>query len=74
MFILRRRTFILKAVIILMALWFMVTLLMHGAGRNAIEPSPIEYEDAEAKPQKLVKSTSTKRKSESYGNNLSDGK
>lgn len=53
----------------------MVALLTHGAGRNTIEPAPIEYEDPEAKPVKIGKSTSTKRKSESYNNNnLSDGK
>lgn len=72
MFILRRRTFIIKAAVVLMALWFMVALLTHGGGRNTIEPVPMEYEDPEAKPLKMAKSTSTKRKSEPYGNNLSD--
>ncbi|CAK1556414.1 unnamed protein product [Leptosia nina] len=74
MFFLRRRTLILKAVLILTALWFMVALLTtNGAARNAIGAPPIEYEDAEAKPLKMAKPTATKRKSESYGNNLSDG-
>ncbi|XP_045516567.1 putative polypeptide N-acetylgalactosaminyltransferase 9 isoform X4 [Pieris brassicae] len=73
-FFLRRRTLILKAVLILTALWFMVALLTtNGATRNAIGAAPIEYEDAEAKPLKMAKPTATKRKSESYGNNLSDG-
>ncbi|XP_050350919.1 putative polypeptide N-acetylgalactosaminyltransferase 9 isoform X3 [Nymphalis io] len=74
MFFLRRRTLILKAVLILTALWFMVALLTtNGATRNAIGAPPIEYDDAEAKPLKMAKPTSTKKKSESYGNNLSDG-
>nr|XP_026492158.1 putative polypeptide N-acetylgalactosaminyltransferase 9 isoform X3 [Vanessa tameamea] len=74
MFFLRRRTLILKAVLILTALWFMVALLTtNGGTRNAIGAPPIEYEDAEAKPLKMAKPTSTKKKSESYGNNLSDG-
>lgn len=73
MFLLRRRTLILKAILILTALWFMVALLTHGGGRNAIETAPIEYVDAEAKPLKMAK-TSTKRKSDPYNNNLSDGK
>ncbi|XP_050669474.1 putative polypeptide N-acetylgalactosaminyltransferase 9 isoform X3 [Leptidea sinapis] len=73
MFFLRRRTLILKAVLILTALWFMVALLTtNGGTRNAID-SPVEYVDAEAKPLKMAKPTSTKKKSESYGNNLSDG-
>ncbi|XP_050350918.1 putative polypeptide N-acetylgalactosaminyltransferase 9 isoform X2 [Nymphalis io] len=73
MFFLRRRTLILKAVLILTALWFMVALLTtNGATRNAIGAPPIEYDDAEAKPLKMAKPTSTKKKSESYGNNLSD--
>nr|XP_026492157.1 putative polypeptide N-acetylgalactosaminyltransferase 9 isoform X2 [Vanessa tameamea] len=73
MFFLRRRTLILKAVLILTALWFMVALLTtNGGTRNAIGAPPIEYEDAEAKPLKMAKPTSTKKKSESYGNNLSD--
>ncbi|CAK1556413.1 unnamed protein product [Leptosia nina] len=75
MFFLRRRTLILKAVLILTALWFMVALLTtNGAARNAIGAPPIEYEDAEAKPLKMAKPTATKRKSESYGNNLSDAR
>lgn len=76
MFFLRRRTLILKAVLVLTALWFMVALLTtNGGTRNSIgAPPAIEYEDAEAKPLKMAKPTSTKRKSESYGNNLSDGK
>ncbi|XP_038209991.1 putative polypeptide N-acetylgalactosaminyltransferase 9 isoform X1 [Zerene cesonia] len=75
MFFLRRRTLILKAVLILTALWFMVALLTtNGATRNAIGAPPIEYEDAEAKPLKMAKPTATKRKSESYGNNLSDAR
>ncbi|XP_064072848.1 putative polypeptide N-acetylgalactosaminyltransferase 9 isoform X3 [Vanessa tameamea] len=74
MFFLRRRTLILKAVLILTALWFMVALLTtNGGTRNAIGAPPIEYDDAEAKPLKMAKPTSTKKKSESYGNNLSDG-
>ncbi|XP_046965496.1 putative polypeptide N-acetylgalactosaminyltransferase 9 isoform X3 [Vanessa cardui] len=74
MFFLRRRTLILKAVLILTALWFMVALLTtNGGTRNAIGAPPIEYEDPEAKPLKMAKPTSTKKKSESYGNNLSDG-
>ncbi|XP_045516564.1 putative polypeptide N-acetylgalactosaminyltransferase 9 isoform X2 [Pieris brassicae] len=74
-FFLRRRTLILKAVLILTALWFMVALLTtNGATRNAIGAAPIEYEDAEAKPLKMAKPTATKRKSESYGNNLSDAR
>lgn len=74
MFFLRRRTLILKAVLILTALWFMIALLTtNGGSRNAIGAQPVEYEDAEAKPLKMAKPTSTKRKSESYGNNLSDG-
>ncbi|XP_046965495.1 putative polypeptide N-acetylgalactosaminyltransferase 9 isoform X2 [Vanessa cardui] len=73
MFFLRRRTLILKAVLILTALWFMVALLTtNGGTRNAIGAPPIEYEDPEAKPLKMAKPTSTKKKSESYGNNLSD--
>ncbi|KAM3962648.1 polypeptide N-acetylgalactosaminyltransferase 9 isoform 2-T2 [Aphomia sociella] len=74
MFFLRRRTLILKAVLILTALWFMVALLTtNGGSRNAIGAPAVEYEDAEAKPLKMAKPTSVKRKSESYGNNLSDG-
>lgn len=74
MFFLRRRTLILKAVLVLTALWFMVALLTtSGNTRNAIGAPP-EYDDPEAKPLKMGKSTSTKKKSESYGNNLSDGK
>lgn len=73
MFFLRRRTLILKAVLVLTALWFMVTLLTtSGNTRNAIEAPP-EYDDPQAKPLKMAKSTSTKKKSESYANNLSDG-
>ncbi|XP_039753241.1 putative polypeptide N-acetylgalactosaminyltransferase 9 isoform X2 [Pararge aegeria] len=73
MFFLRRRTLILKAVLILTALWFMVALLTtNGGARNAIGAPPIEYEDPEAKPLKMAKPSSTKKKSESYGNNLSD--
>ncbi|CAK1580057.1 unnamed protein product [Parnassius mnemosyne] len=73
MFFLRRRTLILKAVLILTALWFMVALLTtNGGTRNAIVAPPIEYDDAEAKPLKMAKPTSGKKKSESYGNNLSD--
>ncbi|XP_013164340.1 PREDICTED: putative polypeptide N-acetylgalactosaminyltransferase 9 isoform X1 [Papilio xuthus] len=73
MFFLRRRTLILKAVLILTALWFMVALLTtNGGSRNSIVAPPIEYEDAEAKPLKMAKPTSGKKKSESYGNNLSD--
>lgn len=75
MLFLRRRTWILKAVLILTALWFMVALLTaNGGSRNSIGAPPVEYDDAEAKPLKMAKPTSTKRKSESYGNNLSDGK
>lgn len=75
MFFLRRRTLILKAVLILTALWFMIALLTtNGGSRNAIGAQPVEYEDAEAKPLKMAKPTSTKRKSESYGNNLSDAR
>lgn len=74
MFFLRRRTWILKAVLILTALWFMIALLTtHGGTRNAIGAQPLEYEDVEAKPLKMAKPTSTKKKSESYVNNLSDG-
>ncbi|KAL4707799.1 hypothetical protein ACJJTC_001745 [Scirpophaga incertulas] len=74
MFFLRRRTLILKAVLILTALWFMVALLTtNGGTRNALVAPPIEYDDAEAKPMKVAKLTSTKKKSESYSNNLSDG-
>ncbi|XP_012544092.1 putative polypeptide N-acetylgalactosaminyltransferase 9 isoform X2 [Bombyx mori] len=75
MFFLRRRTLILKAVLILTALWFMIALLTtNGGSRNAIGAQPVEYEDAEAKPLKMAKPTSTRRKSESYGNNLSDAR
>lgn len=72
MFFLRRRSWILKAILLLTALWFMVALLSHGS-RNLDGPS-IEYVDAEAKPLKSApKATSTKRKESSYNNNLSDG-
>lgn len=65
----------MKAVLILTALWFMVALLTtNGGTRNSIGAPGIEYEDPEAKPLKMAKPTSVKRKSESYGNNLSDGK
>lgn len=75
MFFLRRRTWILKAVLILTALWFMIALLTtNGGTRNAIGAPNIEYEDAEAKPLKMAKPTSTKKKSDPYSNNLSDGK
>ncbi|XP_072949060.1 putative polypeptide N-acetylgalactosaminyltransferase 9 isoform X2 [Epargyreus clarus] len=75
LFFLRRRALILKAVLILTAIWFMIALLTTSGGtRNAIGAQPIEYEDAEAKPLKMAKPTSTKRKSESYGNNLSDAR
>lgn len=74
MFFLRRRTLILKAVLVLTAVWFMVALLTtNGSTRNTIGAPQVEYEDPEAKPFKLAKPTSAKRKSESYGNNLSDG-
>lgn len=74
MFFLRRRTLILKAVLILTAIWFMVALLTtNGGSRNSIVAPAVEYEDAEAKPLKMAKPTVMKRKSESYGNNLSDG-
>ncbi|CAH0691726.1 unnamed protein product [Spodoptera exigua] len=74
MFFLRRRTLILKAVLILTAIWFMVALLTtNGGSRNAIVAPAIEYVEAEAKPLKMGKPTSTKKKSENYGNNLSDG-
>lgn len=74
MFFLRRRTLILKAVLVLTALWFMVALFTtSGSSRNALGAPPLEYDEPEAKPLKSVKSTSTKKKSESYGNNLSDG-
>ncbi|XP_032517068.1 putative polypeptide N-acetylgalactosaminyltransferase 9 isoform X4 [Danaus plexippus] len=74
MFFLRRRTWILKAVLILTALWFMIALLTtNGGTRNAIGAPNIEYEDAEAKPLKMAKPTSTKKKSDPYSNNLSDG-
>lgn len=73
MFFLRRRTLILKAVLILTALWFMVALLTtNGGSRNTIVAPAVEYDDAEAKPLKIAKPTPVKRKSESYGNNLSD--
>lgn len=75
MFFLRRRTWILKAVLVLTALWFMVALLTtNGGSRNAIDGPPVEYDDAEVKAMKLAKPTAAKRKSESYANNLSDGK
>lgn len=66
---------ILKAVLILTAIWFMVAILnTTGGSRNAIlAPPPVAYDEAEAKPLKMAKPTSTKRKSEIYGNNLSDG-
>lgn len=76
LFFLRRRTLILKAVLILTAVWFMVALLTtNGTSRNAIGAPAMEYEDAEAKPLKMAKPMSTKRKSE-YGNNqqLFEGK
>ncbi|XP_022837756.1 putative polypeptide N-acetylgalactosaminyltransferase 9 isoform X3 [Spodoptera litura] len=74
MFFLRRRTLILKAVLILTAIWFMVALLTtNGGSRNSIVAPAIEYVEAEAKPLKMGKPTSTKKKSETYGNNLSDG-
>ncbi|KAJ0176765.1 hypothetical protein K1T71_007944 [Dendrolimus kikuchii] len=73
MFFLRRRTLILKAILILTALWFMVALLTTNGSRNSIGAPPVEYDDPEAKPLKMAKPTSTKRKSESYVNNLSDG-
>ncbi|CAH2048493.1 unnamed protein product, partial [Iphiclides podalirius] len=75
MFFLRRRTLILKAVLVLTALWFMVALLTtSGGARNSIVAPPMEYEDTEAKPLKMAKPTSGKKKSESYGNNLSDAR
>lgn len=75
MFFLRRRTLILKAVLILTAIWFMVALLTtNGGSRNSIVAPAVEYEDAEAKPLKMAKPTVMKRKSESYGNNLSDAR
>ncbi|XP_032517064.1 putative polypeptide N-acetylgalactosaminyltransferase 9 isoform X1 [Danaus plexippus] len=75
MFFLRRRTWILKAVLILTALWFMIALLTtNGGTRNAIGAPNIEYEDAEAKPLKMAKPTSTKKKSDPYSNNLSDAR
>ncbi|CAH0398452.1 unnamed protein product [Chilo suppressalis] len=75
MFFLRRRTLILKAVLVLTALWFMVALLTtNGGTRNALGAPPIEYDDPEAKPLKIAKPTATKKKSESYGNNLSDAR
>lgn len=65
---------ILKAVLILTAIWFMVALLTtNGGSRNSIVAPAIEYVEAEAKPLKMGKPTSTKKKSETYGNNLSDG-
>ncbi|XP_063536116.1 putative polypeptide N-acetylgalactosaminyltransferase 9 isoform X3 [Cydia strobilella] len=73
MLFLRRRTWILKAVLVLTALWFMVALLTTNGSRNSLVAPPIEYEDAEAKPYKMAKSTSVKKKSDNYGNNLSDG-
>ncbi|XP_063536115.1 putative polypeptide N-acetylgalactosaminyltransferase 9 isoform X2 [Cydia strobilella] len=74
MLFLRRRTWILKAVLVLTALWFMVALLTTNGSRNSLVAPPIEYEDAEAKPYKMAKSTSVKKKSDNYGNNLSDAK
>ncbi|KAI5635029.1 glycosyl transferase family 2 domain-containing protein [Phthorimaea operculella] len=77
MYFLRRRTWLLKAVLVATALWFMVALLMtNGGARNAIAGSQqaLEYDEAETKAQKLVKPTSSKKRSESsYANNLSDG-
>ncbi|XP_061715753.1 putative polypeptide N-acetylgalactosaminyltransferase 9 isoform X3 [Cydia pomonella] len=73
MLFLRRRTWILKAVLVLTALWFMVALLTTNGSRNSLVAPPIEYEDAEAKPYKMAKPTSVKKKSDNYGNNLSDG-
>lgn len=53
----------------------MIALLTTNGSRNSIGGAPpIEYDDPEAKPLKMAKPTSTKRKSESYVNNLSDGK
>ncbi|XP_063624582.1 putative polypeptide N-acetylgalactosaminyltransferase 9 isoform X2 [Cydia splendana] len=74
MLFLRRRTWILKAVLVLTALWFMVALLTTNGSRNSLVAPPIEYEDAEAKPYKMAKPTSVKKKSDNYGNNLSDAK
>ncbi|XP_037971249.2 putative polypeptide N-acetylgalactosaminyltransferase 9 isoform X1 [Plutella xylostella] len=69
MFFLRRRTWIIKTLLVGTALWFMVALITHG-GRNSIEGSAqVEYDEPEAKSFK-----SSKRKSEpaAYGSNLSD--
>lgn len=77
MFFIRRRTWVLKAVLILTALWFTIALLTtNGGTRSAalVGQPPIEYEDSEAKPMKPAKPTALKRKSEAYNNNLSDGK
>ncbi|XP_026327122.1 putative polypeptide N-acetylgalactosaminyltransferase 9 isoform X2 [Hyposmocoma kahamanoa] len=76
MFFIRRRTWVLKAVLILTALWFTIALLTtNGGTRSAalVGQPPIEYEDAEAKPIKPAKPTALKRKSEAYINNISDG-
>ncbi|XP_049873274.1 putative polypeptide N-acetylgalactosaminyltransferase 9 isoform X2 [Pectinophora gossypiella] len=75
MFFLRRRTWVLKAVLIVTALWFMVALLMtNGGTRNAIGPAlPLEYDEPEVKPLKAAKPTASKKKSDPYGNNMSDG-
>ncbi|XP_053610097.1 putative polypeptide N-acetylgalactosaminyltransferase 9 isoform X3 [Plodia interpunctella] len=72
MFFLRRRTLILKAVLVLTALWFMIALLTTNGGTRNNLVAPPEYDDADARPLKLAKPTSVKRKSESYGNILSD--
>ncbi|KAJ2948958.1 hypothetical protein O0L34_g5896 [Tuta absoluta] len=77
MFFLRRRTWLLKAVLVATALWFMVALLMtNGGARNAITggSQAVEYDESEPKALKVVKTTSSKKRSESsYANNLSDG-
>lgn len=77
MFFIRRRTWVLKAVLILTALWFTIALLTtNGGSRSAalVGQPAVEYEDPEAKPMKPAKPTALKRKSEAYSNNLSDGK
>lgn len=75
MFFLRRRSLILKAVLILTALWFMVALLTtNSGGRNTIVAPPVEYDDVEAKPLRAAKVPIVKKNSETNGINLSDGK
>lgn len=73
----RRRTWILKALVVLVTTVWCMILLTHGGSRgslNNIDAPPAEYDEADAKPLKMDKPMSTKKKSESYGNKMSEGK